>query len=210
MSKPHPNRDAALWNLNCAINLHPLFTEAMELQAQITGKEVTASDNSSIRSFVRRQVMADQVEELVGHVGTCHGCYPRVAGGLPNHAQMPCRGVLSEPVGGRSRDADQARLHQAEERLLGGRWKQDLARADVARDNRAVEAGRCAPHDDEARLDGKEHGVAERRLEVGLTGGDFEYRAAGEVPRNPVAPIRELHHRMRVAKPAISYRAAVR
>src|SRR5207248_10395467 len=38
----------------------PMFSEAMELKAQITGKEVTASDNSSIKSFVRRQVMAER------------------------------------------------------------------------------------------------------------------------------------------------------
>ena len=60
MNKPHPNRKVALWHLNCAINLNPMFTEAMELRAQITGKEVTAVDNSSIRAFVKRQVLEDK------------------------------------------------------------------------------------------------------------------------------------------------------
>ena len=60
MNKPHPNRKVALWHLNCAINLNPMFTEAMELRAQISGKEVTAADNSSIRAFVRKQVLEDK------------------------------------------------------------------------------------------------------------------------------------------------------
>jgi len=60
MNKPHPNRQIALWHLNCAINLNPMFTEAMELRVQITGKEVTATDDSAIRSFVRKQVLADR------------------------------------------------------------------------------------------------------------------------------------------------------
>ena len=61
MNKPHPNRQIALWHLNCAIHLNPMFSEAMELRAQITGKELTATDNSTIRSFVRKQVMEDRV-----------------------------------------------------------------------------------------------------------------------------------------------------
>ncbi|HEY2587184.1 MAG TPA: secretin and TonB N-terminal domain-containing protein [Tepidisphaeraceae bacterium] len=60
MNKPHPNRQLALWHLNCAINLNPMFGEAMELRAQITGKELTATDDSSIRSFVKRQVLAER------------------------------------------------------------------------------------------------------------------------------------------------------
>lgn len=60
MNKPHPNRHLALWHLNCAINLNPMFSEAMELRAQITGKELTATDDSSIRSFVKRQVLNER------------------------------------------------------------------------------------------------------------------------------------------------------
>ena len=60
MNKPHPNRKVALWHLNCAIHLNPMFSEAMELRAQITGKEMTATDDSTIRSFVRKQVLMDR------------------------------------------------------------------------------------------------------------------------------------------------------
>ena len=60
MNKPHPNRQLALWHLNCAINLNPMFSEAMELRAQITGKELTATDDSTIRSFLKRQILAER------------------------------------------------------------------------------------------------------------------------------------------------------
>jgi hypothetical protein len=60
MNKPHPNRQLALWHLNCAINLNPMFSEAMELRAQVTGKELTATDDSTIRSFVKRQILAER------------------------------------------------------------------------------------------------------------------------------------------------------
>ena len=60
MDKPHPNRQAALWHLNCAINLNPMFSEAIELRSQVTGKEVTAADDSTIRAFVRKQILAER------------------------------------------------------------------------------------------------------------------------------------------------------
>ena len=60
MNKPHPNRQIALWHLNCAINLNPMFGEAMELRSQITGKELTATDDSTIRTFIKRQVLSDR------------------------------------------------------------------------------------------------------------------------------------------------------
>ncbi|HEY1922221.1 MAG TPA: hypothetical protein VGG44_05605 [Tepidisphaeraceae bacterium] len=59
MNKPKPNLDLALWHLNCAINLNPKFLEAIEMKERITGKQVTDVDNSAIRSFVRRQIMAE-------------------------------------------------------------------------------------------------------------------------------------------------------
>jgi hypothetical protein len=59
MKRPNPNRETALWHLNCAINLNPKFVEAIDLKEKLTGKVVTESDNSSIRSFVRRQILAD-------------------------------------------------------------------------------------------------------------------------------------------------------
>ena len=66
MNKPHPNRQLALWHLNCAINLNPMFSEAMELRSQITGKELTATDDSTIRSFVRRQILAERANPVTG------------------------------------------------------------------------------------------------------------------------------------------------
>jgi type IV pilus assembly protein PilQ len=60
MAKPHPDRKVALWHLDCAIHLNPMFTEALDLRAQVTGKEMTATDNSTIRSFVRKQIMTDK------------------------------------------------------------------------------------------------------------------------------------------------------
>ena len=59
LNKPQPNRQKALWHLNCAINLNPHFNEAIELKEKLTGSVVTMSDNSSIRDFVRQQILAD-------------------------------------------------------------------------------------------------------------------------------------------------------
>ncbi len=60
MNKAVPNRKKALWYLNCAIDMHPLFSEAIGLKSRITGHEATAADNSTIRNFVRDAVMADK------------------------------------------------------------------------------------------------------------------------------------------------------
>lgn len=60
MNKPHPNRSKALWYLDSATNLNPKFNEAIQLKQEITGKELSSVDNSSIRGFVRRQVMIDR------------------------------------------------------------------------------------------------------------------------------------------------------
>ncbi|HTL29119.1 MAG TPA: hypothetical protein VL282_07860, partial [Tepidisphaeraceae bacterium] len=59
MSKPNPNRQTALWHLNSATNLNPKFLEAIKMKEQITGEVLSTTDNSSIRGFVRQQVMAD-------------------------------------------------------------------------------------------------------------------------------------------------------
>jgi hypothetical protein len=59
MAKEHPNRNTALWHLNSATNLNPKFLEAIEMKQQLTGREVTTSDNSSVRYFVRKAVLED-------------------------------------------------------------------------------------------------------------------------------------------------------
>jgi type IV pilus assembly protein PilQ len=59
MNKPIPDVNAALWHLNCAINLNPKFLEAIKMKEELTGRLVTDVDNSTIRSFVRRQILMD-------------------------------------------------------------------------------------------------------------------------------------------------------
>jgi type IV pilus assembly protein PilQ len=60
LKKPNADRKKALWHLNCATNLNPKFSEAIEMKAQLTGEEVTSADNSTIRSFVQRQTLLDR------------------------------------------------------------------------------------------------------------------------------------------------------
>ncbi|MGN6504030.1 MAG: type II secretion system protein GspD [Tepidisphaeraceae bacterium] len=59
LKKPKPNTDKALWNLNCATNLNPKFEEAILLKERLTGEVVQDVDNSSIRGFVRQQILID-------------------------------------------------------------------------------------------------------------------------------------------------------
>jgi type IV pilus assembly protein PilQ len=59
MSKPNPDVGLAVWHLDCAINLNPTFSEALNLRAKLTGREVMDVDNSAIRRFVRDQIIAD-------------------------------------------------------------------------------------------------------------------------------------------------------
>jgi type IV pilus assembly protein PilQ len=60
LKKPNPNREKVLWHLNCSTNLNPKFLEAIKLKERMTGEVLEASDNSSMHSFVRRQVIADR------------------------------------------------------------------------------------------------------------------------------------------------------
>jgi hypothetical protein len=60
MSKPNPNQGLVMWHLNTATALNPKFLEAIELKERVSGKTVTSVDNSSIRSFVSKAVMAEQ------------------------------------------------------------------------------------------------------------------------------------------------------
>jgi hypothetical protein len=59
MRKTPPDNNGAMWHLDCAINLNPTFIEAIDLKEKLSGKTVTAADNSTIRSFVQRQIMLD-------------------------------------------------------------------------------------------------------------------------------------------------------
>ncbi len=60
MSKATPNPKKAIWYLDCATNLNPKFMEAIKMKENLSGKEVTGVDNSSIRGFVKRQVLAER------------------------------------------------------------------------------------------------------------------------------------------------------
>ncbi len=57
MAKPNPNKDSALFHLNCAINANPTFLEAIKLKQELTGKELSNTDNSSIHGFVQRRIL---------------------------------------------------------------------------------------------------------------------------------------------------------
>ncbi len=59
MDKPKPNRDHALFYLNCATNLNPTFLEAIKMQENLSGKVLTESSNSSIADFVRARILAE-------------------------------------------------------------------------------------------------------------------------------------------------------
>jgi len=59
LEKPNPDRKKALWHLNCATNLNPKFIEAIDLKERTTGVVVTTSDNSTVRSYVKRMILAD-------------------------------------------------------------------------------------------------------------------------------------------------------
>jgi len=60
MNKPTPDRKKALWHLDEATNLNPRFLEAITLKQELTGREVSTVDNSTIRSFVRQQILAER------------------------------------------------------------------------------------------------------------------------------------------------------
>jgi type IV pilus assembly protein PilQ len=102
MNKPHPNLDMALWYLNCATNLNPKFLEAIEMKEKITGKVVTDVDNSAIRSFVRRQIMAEMPSPTTAAVPATK---PSVADTTTRPMQAPAKkpsfagdGILAKPV----------------------------------------------------------------------------------------------------------------
>ena len=59
LAKTDAQQGKALWHLNCAINLNPKFAEALKLRQELSGKLIVASDNSSIRHFVRDAILVD-------------------------------------------------------------------------------------------------------------------------------------------------------
>ncbi len=61
MNKPSPDRKRAMWYLDCATNLNPRFLEALKMKEQVSGKELSTVDNSTVRHFVRKQIMAEKM-----------------------------------------------------------------------------------------------------------------------------------------------------
>lgn len=59
LNKPHHDVNMVLWHLSAAINLNPLFLEAIELKQKVSGRRVTDPDNSIIRDFVQAAILAD-------------------------------------------------------------------------------------------------------------------------------------------------------
>jgi type IV pilus assembly protein PilQ len=62
LNQPVPDRKLALWHLNVATNLNPTFIEAIQLKEKVSGHQITDVDNSSIRSFVARAIIADKTD----------------------------------------------------------------------------------------------------------------------------------------------------
>lgn len=60
MRKPHPDRNKALWSLDCALDLNPRFLEAIKLKEQLTGETLSDVDNSTVRSFLTRAILAER------------------------------------------------------------------------------------------------------------------------------------------------------
>jgi type IV pilus assembly protein PilQ len=63
MKKASPDTGKVLWHLNIATNLNPKFLEAIKLKERLTGRTLTAATNSSMRDFVRQQVLADRAAD---------------------------------------------------------------------------------------------------------------------------------------------------
>jgi len=60
MRKTNPDRQKAIWYLDSATNLNPRFIEAIQMKEDLTGQVITDVDNSTIRSFVAKQILAEQ------------------------------------------------------------------------------------------------------------------------------------------------------
>jgi type IV pilus assembly protein PilQ len=60
MEKPNPNRKKAIWYLNCATSLDPTFPEAVLLKESLTGEEITATDHSLTRDFLKHEILSEE------------------------------------------------------------------------------------------------------------------------------------------------------
>ena len=60
MNKSKGCRKLAIWYLDCATNLNPLFLEAIKMKEGLTHREIKCVDNSSVRHFLRTEVMVER------------------------------------------------------------------------------------------------------------------------------------------------------
>jgi type IV pilus assembly protein PilQ len=95
MSKPEPNRKKALWHLDCATNLNPIFLEAIKMKESLTGRELSEVDNSSIRTFVKQQILAERAGGAVRHAPATQPVNPPAPPASPA-AQAPTTQPVAE------------------------------------------------------------------------------------------------------------------
>jgi len=100
LNKPHPDTDRALFFLNSATNLNPHFVEAIDLKERVTGREVTEPDNSSIRGFVQRQILADKRREALTPVtpAPTNGAPRETPDAAPKQSASALTAPTSQPV----------------------------------------------------------------------------------------------------------------
>jgi type IV pilus assembly protein PilQ len=60
MTKSNPDRNKAIWFLDAATGLNPMFIEAINMRQDLTGQELTMTGGSTARSFVQRAILADR------------------------------------------------------------------------------------------------------------------------------------------------------
>lgn len=102
LDRTNPDRKKAIFYLDAATGLNPTFREAINLKQELTGREVTASDGSSIRSFVKQAVMVDlpapttQPMAEVIHVPTTPATQPNSEKG--RHAMPPMEPITALPA----------------------------------------------------------------------------------------------------------------
>jgi len=65
MSKSKPDRKKAIWFLDAATGLNPMFVEAINMRQELTGQELTETGGSTARSFVQRAILADRYPDTV-------------------------------------------------------------------------------------------------------------------------------------------------
>src|SRR3954452_23274015 len=54
------DREGALWFAGAAADLNPKFIEAINLKEDLGGKVVTTADNSSVRTYLRKEMLMER------------------------------------------------------------------------------------------------------------------------------------------------------